>query len=468
VSQLLRMLHLIRHYRRTAGLSLEALEALQRQRLGALIGHAQARSAFHRARLAGVDPAAVELSRLPTMGKPELMERFDEVVCDPRLDLAGIKRFMEDPGHMGQRYRGHVLLRSSGTSGRPVVVAYGAEAFDHVRAVNLARGSMVDASGLRVLQRAFNPRPLRVACVLVDGGFVPSYANFLHQPAASRWFIDVERISLRLPIERVVARLNDSQPSILFAYPSVLELLAQEALAGRLHILAMPRARVVSLSEPLTPRVRALIGRAFGAAVFDIYGAAECLPIGRSCEHDCGLHVNIDMVALEVVDQQGRPVPDGVYGSKVLITNLFNPVLPLIRYELRDVVAITREPCGCGSRLPRLLSVRGRSDELIRLEHPDGGERALHPTVVIDALVGFEAVMDWQLVQTARDRLRLNLVLPGGQASDTAAPAAAIQAELDRLLSPGAALVEPRRVERISAHSGSGKVRRIVPLERPG
>jgi phenylacetate-CoA ligase len=468
MTDLFRMLRLIRQYRRASRLPVEALMRVQRQRLEALVAHAQQRSPFHRERLAGVEPGAVTLGELPTMDKTTLMERFDEIVCDPALRLAEIERFMAAPANQGARYEGNVLVRTSGTSGRPVVVAYSAEAFDHVRAVNLARGSMVDASGARILQRALDPQALKIACVLMDGGFAPSHANFLHQPAASRWFIEVDRISLRLPIDEIVARLEAGQPRILFAYPSVLELLAEEARAGRLDILDHERARVVSLSEPLSPRVRALAAEVFDAPVFDLYGAGECLPIARSCEHGHGLHVNLDMVALEVVDDDNQPVPDGHYGSRVLITNLFNPLLPLIRYELLDVAALTSEPCPCGSQLPRLLSVRGRSDELIWLPHPAGGRRALHPYLVLETLLGFEQVLDWQLVQLEPLRLELRLVLAASATHGAEPPLAAIRAELDKLLPAGGVRLDGQQVQRIVPDPGSGKVRRVVALPVAG
>ncbi len=462
--EILRMLSLIRLYRRASSQPLERLLETQQRRLDALVAHAREHSVFHRERLMGLGTGPVELAALPVMDKASLMERFDDIVCDPGLRLAELERFMAAPEHQGRRYRGNVLIRTSGTSGRPVVVAYSAEAFDHVRAVNLARGSMVDASGARVLQRALDPRALRIACVLMDGGFAPSHANFLHQPAASRWFIDVERISLRLPLREICARLQAYQPRILFAYPSVLEQLVEEAQAGRLDILGAERSRVVSLSEPLTPGLRAVVAQTFGVPVYDLYGAGECLPIARSCEHGTGLHVNVDMVALEVVDEENRPVPEGHYGSRVLVTNLFNPLLPLIRYALPDVTALSSEPCPCGSPLPRLLSVRGRSDTVLRLPHPDGGRRILHPSLVLETLLAFPGLNDWQLAQLEADRLELRLVLGSG-ASDALAEDIrdALQAALLALVPAGSLQLVVRVVERIPAESGSGKIRRILP-----
>ncbi|MFH1465195.1 MAG: AMP-binding protein [Pseudomonadota bacterium] len=465
---LLRMLRLMKESRRDAALPLEDLRALQRRRLTAMVAHAQARSPYYRERLAGIDPEKVRLEELPVLDKATLMERWDDIVTDPELRLAEIERFMADPANEGARYRGNVLVRTSGTSGQPVIVAYSPEAFDHVRAVSLGRGGMVDASGGRILLRALDPTPLKMACVLMDGGFAPSHANFLHQPAASRWFIRVERISLRLPLDEIVARLNRYRPRVLFAYPSVLELLCGEARAGRLTILRQARARIVSLSEPLSPRLREELHAAFGVPVFDLYGAGECLPMARSCARECGLHVNVDLCAVEVVDDSWYPVPEGACGTRVLVSNLFNPLLPLLRYELKDAVAMTSDPCACGSQLPRLLSIRGRTDHVLWLAHPDGRARALHPTLVLETLLPFEAVRDWRLVQEAPDRLRLDLVLPPGREGEARVALDAVRQAVMSVV-PGAAVsLQQRLLPRLEPDPGSGKVRRIVPLGAGG
>jgi phenylacetate-coenzyme A ligase PaaK-like adenylate-forming protein len=465
---LLRMLRLLRESRRDAALPLDALMALQRRRLCAMVAHAQAHSRYYRERLAGIDPEQVRLEDLPVLDKATLMERWDDIVTDPDVRLTDIERFMANPANEGKRYRGHVLVRTSGTSGQPVIVAYGPEAFDHVRAVSLGRGGMVDASGGRILLRALDPTPLKMACVLMDGGFAPSHANFLHQPAAARWFIRIERISLRLPLDTIVARLNRYQPQVLFAYPSVLDLLCGEARAGRLAILRQERARVVSLSEPLSPHLRATLHEVFGVPVFDLYGAGECLPIARSCTAECGLHVNVDLCALEVVDDAHAPVPEGECGSRVLVSNLFNPLLPLLRYEIKDSVALTQEPCACGSHLPRLLCVRGRTDHVLWLPCSRGRPRALHPTLVLETLLPFDAVRDWRLVQVSRERLRLDLVLAPGREGEADAPVEAVRRAIASAV-PGARFsLEWCHLPRLEADPGSGKVRRIVPWGQRG
>src|SRR5262249_973812 len=112
---------------------------------------------------------------------------------------------------------------------------------------------------------------------------------------------------------------------------------------GRLRLTRL--RGLTNTSEPLTPDARALIEAAFGVRVSDCYLTAECLALTTGCPVSGGAHVNSDLAMLEVVDDGYRPVPDGVAGSKVLVTNLYNLVQPLIRYEVGDVVTMSAAPC---------------------------------------------------------------------------------------------------------------------------
>ena len=71
----------------------------------------------------------------------------------------------------------------------------------------------------------------------------------------------------------------------------------------------------------------------WNARVLNSYGTTEAGFLGSECDSSAGIHIAEDMIVFEAVDEQNRPVPDGVPGAKVIMTNLFNRVLPLIRYE---------------------------------------------------------------------------------------------------------------------------------------
>ena len=124
-----------------------------------------------------------------------------------------------------------------------------------------------------------------------------------------------------------------------------------------------PFPKVVwTTSAPLSLVQRKLIGEAFGAPVCDQYGSCEIRWIAQQCAECKGLHMNVEHVSLEYVDESNKPVPNGEYG-KTLLTNLEDFVFPLIRYENGDRGRYLTEPCSCGRTLPCIDSVKGRESD---------------------------------------------------------------------------------------------------------
>jgi len=119
---------------------------------------------------------------------------------------------------------------------------------------------------------------------------------------------------------------------------------------------------VWTTSAPLSPVQRKLIEEAFGAPVCDEYGSCECRWIACQCAECKGLHVNVEHVNIEFVDDNNMPVPKGEYG-RTLLTNFEDEVFPLIRYENNDRGRWLTEPCACGRTLPCIDSVKGRESE---------------------------------------------------------------------------------------------------------
>src|SRR5450755_3074687 len=117
------------------------------------------------------------------------------------------------------------------------------------------------------------------------------------------------------PLDAIVARLNDFQPDVLAAYPSILRQLAGEALAGRLRVTLR---NVATSAEVLTDETRRRVTDVWGIRTYDTYGASEYAPIAAECAHG-RRHLVEDAACIEIVDDRGRPVPAGVPGARVLL-----------------------------------------------------------------------------------------------------------------------------------------------------
>jgi len=399
-----------------------ARELRVRRRWHALLDHARAHSPYYaelyaRYRLRqSLDPHA-----LPVVRKDTLMAQFDRVVTDPRLRGAPLRDFISDPQHMGRPFAGEFAVwTSSGTSGTPGIFVHDAAALAVYDALQACRVFGANAAGVPALGVG------RYAMVAATGGHFAGAAmverlRSLFPPMRQAWRV----FSLMQPLDALTAQLNDFAPDTLATYPSAALLLAHERQAGRLRI--GPR-QIWTGGECLGAAERDLLATVFGAAVREEYGASEFPSIAVGCPAGA-LHVNADWVVLEPVDEQYRPVAHGRPSHSVLLTNLANRALPLIRYDLGDSITVQQAPCACGNGLP-VIHVLGRTDETLALVGGDGRPVRLLPLVLTTVCEEEAGVYDFQLAQAGAERL--HLWTAAAETPRREALLAALRAYLDR------------------------------------
>jgi phenylacetate-coenzyme A ligase PaaK-like adenylate-forming protein len=366
--------------------SREQLMDHQRRRLDELLAHAREHSPYYREALAG--------DAMPTLTKATLMEQWDRIVCDPRLHLADVEAHVAGPDF-------HVFS-TSGASGRRGLFVY--DAGDWATAV---------ASTIRGAARCGVRPDMRTVGIGAPGDVHMSkriYAALLSGRA------DNPRLSALTPLDEMVATLNAYQPEVLMGYSSVGALLAAEQLGGRLHIA--PRLMAFG-SEPLTSETRARIEQAWGIDPCEYYASTEVPMIASStAEHPRALELFEDLAVIEVVDEDNRPVPPGTQGAKLLLTNLENRTLPLIRYELPDRVTVSPEPNPAGRPWRHIELIDGRTADTLTFPARGGGNVAIHPLRLGEPFARLPAVRQFQIVHDS-DGLEVRLALQDGAPADT-------------------------------------------------
>ena len=388
---------------------------LQNQRLRRLLYHAVSKSEFYRKLYKGIDISRCRLSDLPVVTKSFMTENLDRFVTDKRLRLQEIRTWMNDKRNDGKMYLDEFIpIYSSGSSGEPTLLIYHRKAFEQVQASLFARSSLANTKTpsyhiVKIIALALLGRKFRMASVTIPRGSV--YPIFDIIPALHRLFAERRLLSSADPIHRIVDQLNEFQPDSLISYSFLIALLAQEQIAGRLNIqFNHPISFVAGASEPLTEDTQQLVFKAWNKQIQNIYGAVECYTMATSCQNFGRLHVMSDLCILENVDHNNKPVPKGQYGEKLLLTNLFNFVQPIIRYEIEDVIGYTEQDCECGITLPTLLPVRGRSTESLYFSKPRGGYERFHPFHLLVPLCYVNGLRQYQIVQTARNEITLRYV----------------------------------------------------------
>ncbi|HXG12825.1 MAG TPA: hypothetical protein VNK04_23915 [Gemmataceae bacterium] len=441
----------------------EHIQALQQRRLRRLIAWAKAHSPFHAERLRGVDPDRFELRRLPIMTKAEMMEHFDRLLTDRSLKREELEAFISDPGRLGQFYRDrYVITRTSGTQGVPALIVQDRRMIELLFALQMTRGTVFPSWAGAVAVRLL--RPVRMASVTIGKGFYPSAVGLAYTPPGARRFMDQLWLTQIEPLGEVVEQLNRYQPQVLLAYANVLELLAREALAGRLQLPAL--RQVNNVSEPLSQGARRLIRRAFGLPVTDSYACGECMALSLGCPQGHGMHLQTDWAILEVVDREYRPVPPGQPGDRVLITNLYNTLQPFIRYELPDTVTLSPTPCPCGAPFPLILKVEGRSDEVLWIRD-HGRYRQVHPYVFVDVLDDYPPIGWYQIIQEERNRFLLRASPAPGRSLSRDELGAILEKGLRRFGLHDLVEFAIEITDRLGPDPRSGKLKRITSRVGP-
>jgi phenylacetate-CoA ligase len=421
----------------------ERLAAHQRDRLRALIVHARERSPFHARRLAGIDVDGLEdLAQLPVMTKRDLMERFDEVVTDRRLTRDLVEEHLAastaEPRLLLDEY---VCLASGGSSG--------------LRGVFVQSVDEYAQFGLGILRRpmarllaAGGPPPGGLLIAMVAAAS-PIHSTAFGSSTATDGPARLVSVPATLPLAEIVDRLNELQPPAIQGYTTKLAQLAREQRAGRLRIAPWS---ITTTSEPLTHEDREGIQSAFGVPVVDQFAATEGA-VGHTEPGERTITFATDLAIVEPVDAANRPVPPGTPSDKVLVTNLHNLTLPLIRLEVTDRFVACNPALGEGYLR---ATVDGRSDDVLRY-----GDVEVHPIAIRGVMVRAQAISEYQVRQTPQG---LDVSVVADAALDERAVAAALEASL-RDTGLRAPEVSVQRVAAIARHAETGKARRFVPAE---
>lgn len=421
--------------------SREQIEAEQTSALRALLVHARDRSAWHRGRLIRLDLDRFDLGdlrRIPPMTKSDLMAHWDAIVTDPRCTREGaeahLSNLTSDNYFLGDLH----VIASGGSSG-----TRGLFVFDwHGWAVYWISGMR---GLLAALQRTGKASSGPLASV---SAYVATHAT----SALAQTFSDSRRPTVRapvtLPLSEIVATLNRADPSVLHAYPSMLPALCTEAREGRLRIKPL---LLLSTSEPLLPEVRQAAEETWGVPVLNFWAASEA---GGTfpCPAGNGMHIGEDITIIEAVDEHGDPVARGRTAPRILVTNLANRVMPLIRYEITDEFRIAEEPCRCGSAYLHVGDVLGRNDDVFIYSGIQ-----VHP-LNFRSVLGNEHILEYQVRQTRRGA---DVTVVGHSRIDVQAIQSALEHRLSELgvIEPHVTVNQAEAIERQS----TGKLKRFIP-----
>jgi putative adenylate-forming enzyme len=371
---------LIGHHlqRRFEAYSPSQLRRHQQRRVQRLLRVVRRRSPYYRERLFSTD-----LRDVPVMTKAEMMRHFDAINTAGlhRDDLVAFRIEQERAGRT-DLYRGkYAVGLSSGTSGNKVLTVLSPAERAGYSALLWARsGVPVDLKNPRVLfaLRTNNPAFTEVKALGVELVYVDYF----------------------VPVDQLVATINDHTLSVIAGPPSLLVLLAEEH-----RRIRVPITTVISYAEELDPSTRARISADLGAPVVEIYQGAEGM-VGVTCPAG-HLHLNEDVTLVELSD-----VGDTIgHAQSATITDLYRRTQPFIRYQLNDLLEVDDAPCPCGSAFRRIRRIHGRRDSVVELRGEHGPVRLMPDYVRRSVNQASPDIIEYQVVEWALDDLEVRLLL---------------------------------------------------------
>lgn len=296
---------------------------------------------------------------------------------------------------ISERVKDKKLTRviTSGSTGEPIEIFL----TENDLAMIAATASRVsEAAGLRTLRD-------RVAQLLMIGPYISTILTKALFGGIVKLFAKIKMFSIKKPLPEIVEELLKYDPTLLNAYPSVAYSMGKYMAD---HDLEFPNLRVVVTgSEILDDRTRKGIEDSLNAEVFDAYGITEINIFGYECSEHSGFHTSIDTAIMEVVDKNNEPVAEGERG-RIILTPLMREAMPLIRYDLRDIVRVSSHECSCGRTFPLIDVLEGRVGDIIRL--PDG--RLVYPQIVMGELGDIQQLENYQVIQPQTDKIEVCIV----------------------------------------------------------
>ena len=286
----------------------DQIESRARRRLLALLRFARAEVPLYRRLHGGLPPpSTLRLSDLPVLDKRQLMADLPASLAARDLTRAEIDAFLADPARIGEPLAGrYAVWTSSGSTGEPGIFVHDGDALAVYDALELLRFRGLSVAPLPGGPFLASERYAMVAAIEGHFAGIATVERLRRRYPLLAPF--VRAFSVLQPLADLVAQLNAYRPTLLAAYPTVAELLADEQRAGRLQL---PLEELWCGGESLAAGTRAALAQAFGCRVREAYGASEFLSIAWPLRHG-RLHVNADWVVLEPVDARGRPGPPGV------------------------------------------------------------------------------------------------------------------------------------------------------------
>ena len=374
--------------------SAEEIAAFQDARLAETLQYLAARSPFYRRMFAenGIDIAEIrtvaDLTRIPVTTKQDLQRCNDDFCCVPKSELIDI-------------------VTTSGTLGDPVTFALTENDLQRLAYNEASSFTMTGCTKEDIMQ----------LMTTIDRRFMAGLAYFL---GARELGLGVVRVGNGIP-ELQWDTIRRVQPTVCMVVPSFLIKMVEFAEKNGIDCSSVSLKKAVCIGEALrkpdgelTTLGTRIAEKWPGLELFSTYASTEMQTSFTECSEHAGGHIPCDLVIVEMLDENNRPVPDGEPGE-VTVTTLGVEGMPLLRFKTGDICIRYGAPCRCGRNSGRLSSVIGRKGQMIKFKGT-----TLYPPILFDILDNIPDVKNY-VVEVFTNSLgtdQIQIRIGGGNHSD--------------------------------------------------
>lgn len=416
---------------------IEKLRSLQLRKLQAMVARAYKHVELFRQRLDECRLAPGDIQTLDDIAK---------LPFTVKTDLRDTYPFGLFASKMSDIVRLHA---SSGTTGKPIVVAYTKDDVEVWKEVMMRTFASGGCHRNDVIQNAYGYG-------LFTGGLGVHYGA----ESLGATVIPISGGNT----DRQIMVMRDFGVTAVCCTPSYFIYLIERAAELGVSLKELPLRAGFFGAEPWTDAMRLYAEEQANIKAFDIYGLSEIIGPGVASQCICqeGLHLFEDHFYPEIIDPETEePLPDGMEGELVL-TSLSKQAMPMIRYRTRDITTLMTEPCGCGRTLRRMKRIGRRSDDMFIIRGVN-----VYPSQIEEAILSVEGTTPhYQIILTHEnnlDQVEVQVELTGAMFSDTIRDLEAahghLVAAIERIcgLRMKISLVQPQTLERFE-----GKAKRVI------
>jgi phenylacetate-CoA ligase len=354
----------------TDRLPLENIEQIQADLLVEMVHYVYERSSYYRRKfdLYGVKPPDIrgldDIAKLPLTSREDLQRENWDFLAVSKQDIAEI-------------------VSTTGTTGEPAFIALTENDLKRL-ACNEEKSFSLTGAGK---EDSFH------IAVTHDNLFI---AGIAYYSGLLKLGSSVVRIGPQNAI-RHVDLIGKLRPTGIVAVPTLMTQIVHYAHRNGMNVRELGLEKIVLIGDAIrnsdfsTNSLGSMIEDAFGKKCYSTYGITEGQVSFCECAHRSGLHSHPDLVLAEVVDDEGRPLPDGETGELVL-TTLRIEGMPLIRYRTGDITFRISGQCPCGRNSLRICSITGRKNQRLKIKGV-----TLYPKTIENAILEIKEVINYQI-----------------------------------------------------------------------